>query len=501
MAFNIFATATSDIPLSNLDANFTMIGSSAAASTLYPTATTSITYGGSGTEHIFSGGKITGPLNGTVGATTPAAGTFNALTVSSTQGTQTITSTTAAQASFLLLRNTADSSNSYVYVPNKQIGIVQADTSGSSVVYFSTQNIERMRIDSSGNVGIGTSSPNVKLEVAGPDTAAGAGIRLSRAADTTNFWDIFRDGTTGILNFKQYGAAASAMVIDTSGNVGIGTAAPVAKLGLVGGTSNASSLATAYSLAAFNITPKSTSGYSLQFGSGPGDFPYIQMSAGGLASGDITIQPYGGNVGIGTTSPGSQLQIGATNTIAGIFEYTFSGNGVCSNNTYASAGGRNDIYFMRAGNNVGRIETSLTATAYYTTSDYRLKNNIFPMTGALDKVLQLKPVTYKWETDNSSGQGFIAHELQSVVPDCVSGEKDATREEEYEVTPAVPAVVDEDGVETTPAVEAVKATRTVPSYQGVDTSFLVATLTAAIQELKAIIDTQATRIAALEAKA
>ena len=207
-----------------------------------------------------------------------------------------------------------------------------------------------------------------------------------------------------------------------------------------------------------------------------------------------------GKVGIGTASPASQLQIGTTNAIAGIFEYTFSGNGVCSNNTYASAGGRNDIYFMRAGTNVGRIETSLTATAYYTTSDYRLKDNISPMTEALDKVLQLKPVTYKWKKDDSSGQGFIAHELQSVVPDCVSGEKDATREEEYEVSPAVPAVLDSDGVETTPAVEAVKGTRTVPSYQGVDTSFLVATLTAAIQELKAIIDTQATRITALEAK-
>jgi hypothetical protein len=65
-------------------------------------------------------------------------------------------------------------------------------------------------------------------------------------------------------------------------------------------------------------------------------------------------------------------------------------------------------------------------------------------------------------------------------------------------TPAVPAVVDADGVEVTPAVEAVKGTRTVPSYQGVDTSFLVATLVASIQELKVIIDAQATRIAALE---
>ena len=80
------------------------------------------------------------------------------------------------------------------------------------------------------------------------------------------------------------------------------------------------------------------------------------------------------------------------------------------------------------------------------------------MVGALDKVLKLKPVTYKWKADGSDGQGFIAHELQAVVPECVTGEKDA---------------VDADGK---------------PVYQGIDTSFLVATLTAAIQELKAEVD-------------
>jgi hypothetical protein len=72
------------------------------------------------------------------------------------------------------------------------------------------------------------------------------------------------------------------------------------------------------------------------------------------------------------------------------------------------------------------------------------------------------------DVDGSDGQGFIAHELQAVVPDCVTGEKDA---------------VDEEGK---------------PVYQGIDTSFLVATLTAAIQELKATVDAQAARIAALE---
>jgi hypothetical protein len=120
---------------------------------------------------------------------------------------------------------------------------------------------------------------------------------------------------------------------------------------------------------------------------------------------------------------------------------------------------------------IGSIaNASNTSTTYNTSSDYRLKENIAPMTGALAKVAQLKPVTYKWKLNGSDGQGFIAHELQAVVPDCVTGEKDA---------------VDEDGN---------------PVHQGIDTSFLVATLTAAIQELKTIVDAQAAEIAELKTK-
>ena len=125
---------------------------------------------------------------------------------------------------------------------------------------------------------------------------------------------------------------------------------------------------------------------------------------------------------------------------------------------------------------VGSVTKSGSNVAYNTSSDYRLKENIVPMTGALTKVAQLKPVTYKWKADGSNGQGFIAHELQAVIPDCVTGEKDA-----------VETYTDADGNE-----------QTRPKHQGVDTSFLVATLTAAIQELKAINDTLTARIVALE---
>jgi hypothetical protein len=130
-----------------------------------------------------------------------------------------------------------------------------------------------------------------------------------------------------------------------------------------------------------------------------------------------------------------------------------------------------------SGTNVGGIIANSSSTAYNTSSDYRLKEDIQPMTGALVTVQALKPVTYKWKVDGSDGQGFIAHELQEVCPDAVTGEKDA-----------VETYTDEDGVE-----------QTRPKYQGIDTSFLVATLTAAIQELKAELDGVKAELATLKA--
>ena len=145
-------------------------------------------------------------------------------------------------------------------------------------------------------------------------------------------------------------------------------------------------------------------------------------------------------------------------------------------NSDTGSASQNFISFRRNNVDVGSISGTNTATSYNTSSDYRLKENIAPMTGALAKVAQLKPVTYTWKATGELSQGFIAHELQAVVPDCVTGEKDA-----------VETYTDEDGNEQT---------RIKP--QGVDTSFLVATLTAAIQELKAELDATKAEVQALK---
>ncbi len=148
------------------------------------------------------------------------------------------------------------------------------------------------------------------------------------------------------------------------------------------------------------------------------------------------------------------------------FAITGNTSSQCMSLTSPTTSGYDMCNMINGNGQVGVISTSGTSTSYTTSSDYRLKENIVPMTGALAQVALLKPCTYTWKVDGSAGQGFIAHELQEVVPDCVTGEKDA-----------VETYIDEDGNE-----------QTKPKYQGVDTSFLVATLTAAIQELKAEVD-------------
>jgi hypothetical protein len=167
--------------------------------------------------------------------------------------------------------------------------------------------------------------------------------------------------------------------------------------------------------------------------------------------------------------------VGKTSTIGSarfvVEQDTAVANPMAVSNPRSSAATDYAILFYRNASLVGSIQTSLSATSYVTSSDYRLKHDIQPMTGALAKVAALKPVIYKWNIDDSESQGFIAHELQEVVPECVTGEKDA---------------VDADGN---------------PQYQGIDTSFLVATLTAAIQEQQTLITSLTARIAALEGAA
>ena len=160
-----------------------------------------------------------------------------------------------------------------------------------------------------------------------------------------------------------------------------------------------------------------------------------------------------GNVGIGTTSSTSKLHIVADGNVVACCRM---------NNTQSGTGASNTIIFQRGGTNVGFIKVTGSATSYVTSSDYRLKENVSYDFDATKRLKQLKPSRFNFIADaDITVDGFLAHEVQSVVPEAITGTKDE---------------VDDDG----------KAV-----MQGIDQSKLVPLLVKTIQELEA-------RITALE---
>jgi hypothetical protein len=195
-----------------------------------------------------------------------------------------------------------------------------------------------------------------------------------------------------------------------------------------------------------------------------------------------------GTVLVGTASSLTDSNIsskGATSTFAAVF-----GNsaGSAAYGIGISSATGESVFFYHGGTfgvPVGSIGTSASTTSYSTSSDYRLKENDVPMTGATERVKALRPINFAWKLNGTRVDGFFAHELAEVVPEATTGTKDAMRDEKYEVTPAV---FTDEGVETKAAVI---GTRSVPDMQGIDQAKLVPLLTATIQEL-------ITRIEALE---
>jgi len=288
--------------------------------------------------------------------------------------------------------------------------------------------------------------------------------------------------TSGILQLQTNGTAA--LTVDASQNVGIGTASPTA--------SSSNKTLTLNSPATFNslIDFKTNETLNFRIFSGVSNSVLSVKTATPLLFDTNSTERMridsSGNLLVNQTSLVSGEKVGIS------FDRTSQQGLSIKNTSSTSPSSAAYINFLYVSTNTGSIASTGTTTTYNTTSDYRLKEDIAPMTGALEKVALLKPVTYKWKSTGVADEGFIAHELAEVCPSAVTGEKDAMRTEQYEVTPAVK---DEEGKTVT---EAVMGTRTVPSYQGIDTSFLVATLTAAIQELKAIVDAQGAEIAALK---
>ena len=360
---------------------------------------------------------------------------------------------------------------------NTSAEVIDTGSDGRFVV--TTEGSEALRVDSSQRVGIGTTNPPAG------STLAVNGQIWALAQQAVNFMN--SDNSLGCSIQGLGGAGVNpAMVfstsyserarIDSGGRLLVGTSsaslgrAVIYKAGTgVGATEPQLTVQN-------NITDGSAAdGPGINFANASG--PVANIACGGdgnifFSNRSSTSGSWGERMRI--TNAG-HLLIGTTAAL-GVSENATQGIMLANDGTYLSArnnsgpnffiskiGTGNDgdvLRFSRNGSQVGSISVSASATAYNTSSDYRLKENVTPVSDGITRLQQLKPSRFNFIADpDTVVDGFLAHEVQTIVPEAITGEKDA---------------VDEDGN---------------LEYQGIDQSKLVPLLTAALQEAIAKIET------------
>jgi hypothetical protein len=357
-----------------------------------------------------------------------------------------------------------------------------------------------------------------KLEVDAIEPQSGTTLTIGASGDSVNI----ASGAT-ITDFTSTGiddnATSTAITIDSSENVGIGTSSPNSQLditnttgasglelhrnfsGNVSGATNAGGLD-------FTLTDTATSNQVVarinsQGEAGTGDaFGGIMRFFTSASSGTATER-------MRILSDGSVQIAKTTRDDVEMLGIKYSGN--VANGIYVNSNTTNNSNAMLIANDangvVGKIRSSGTSTSYITSSDYRLKENVNYDFDATSRLKQLKPARFNFIADaDTTVDGFLAHEVQDVVPEAISGEKDETKTKEKVVVNANGQVIaenieqadwetgkiaDEDGNTQYPTDSTWEATKVVPVYQGIDQSKLVPLLVKTIQELEA-------RITALE---
>ena len=379
-----------------------------------------------------------------------------------------------------------------------------------------TVDTNTLKVDSTNNrVGVGTASPVAPLHV---KAATDVHVGIDDSSSDALIFAANDASATAVVPLKfqansfKFNGSSEFVRITDAGKIGIGTTTPENPIEIQTANTLGSTFTGTTHGEGLRVTQSSYS-----------DGNFVSLV-------EAPYQPNGvANVRVAALfeSGGSSLAFGTSNSFgSGITNETmrmdFNGNLLIG----VTATGNNGAFFSPASNNrtalflgtsttststlqvfrnsngtVGAISVSGSATAYATSSDYRLKENVTGITDGITRVKQLKPSRFNFKSDpDTKVDGFLAHEAETVVPEAVTGTKDETE--------AIGDLKDADGnvleskvvkPENLADGRTWTETGTQPVYQGIDQAKLVPVLTAALQEAIAKIETLETKIAALEA--
>lgn len=483
-------TASATIPGSDISGNIS--GNAANV-----TGTVAVANGGTGATSLTSGYLVKG--NGTSAASASVVyDTGTNVGIGTSSPTQKLTVSGAVNADNFYIQTQGASQAGTIGFANANGPGIQfwgSSTGNAGSLTFSTASTERARIDSSGNVGIGTSTPGQKLDVAGSAQASNLLINVSVAtigyADNSASFIVYNGtGTGGITNtIRMVTNGSERMRIDSSGNVGIGTSSPQGGLHINNPVNTKPVIYFSSNTNGSYPTAQATTGsIDNNFSGGAGEVSFwnnqtsaatsfvFRQQTGASARTDIMTLLPSGNVGIGTSSPVDKLNVSdgtATfqfkplggSSIGYMGMRTNHALGFTTNDTERARIDSNGYFFVgttalvadstnasgltyipgdyigvatqASGNacaifnktnsaaglvvsirynatQVGSITNTSTATAYNTSSDYRLKDIDGPVQNSGAYIDALKPVQGNWKADGSRFIGLIAHEVQEV---------------------------------------------------------------------------------------